>query len=301
MCSLDILQPIFTKFSNILFNLNTYTTALGAFVGAAAAFLLGIFVDNKQKLNQEKSEIVLFVYDMNILLKRLFQVYVDVDSKLEKFAQGDKKQRVFMFFDPIVLDIKPLHFITNKCPRLYEQIVQQQIDTNILYHALVEYNDACSTGIKDREKLLHGIHKKLLEVIPIIHTNMVSMDAYYKKFYRSRTILKDYLVNIITETGDFLIEKIVEYKKIIDSKEKQINRLTGKKYTKDEIEDLSEYINYFISIYGDWVCDFKNFDKTNKYYVERFASLNLANKEKIDLLSKLIQENNKSQEDKNAN
>ena len=183
MCSLDILQPIFTKFSNILFNLNTYTTALGAFVGATAAFLLGIFVDNKQKLNQEKSEIVLFVYDMNILLKRLFQVYVDVDSKLEKFAQGDKKQRVFMFFDPIVLDIKPLHFITNKCPRLYEQIVQQQIDTNILYHALVEYNDACCTGIKDREKLLYGIHKKLLEVIPIIHINMVSMDAYYKKFY----------------------------------------------------------------------------------------------------------------------
>ena len=68
------------------------------------------------------------------------------------------------------------------------------------------------------------------------------------------TLLQQELQNVDLENpqiilkkqhNNFLIEKIVEYKKIIDSKEKQINRLTGKKYTKDELEDLSKYINYF--------------------------------------------------------
>lgn len=227
-------------------NWNTLITVISTLLSV----LFGYFLKSIKESKSNKREVLAYAYDLNILLKRLMLIYSDIDKKLKAFENNDKGQRTLLFYNPILLEPNKLQFIINTNPRLYEELLQQDIELNIIWSEIAEYNDGCRIGIKDREILLYRLWYQLIKVMAKIHINILSLDIYYKKTYKTKTFINGYLVNIVKEATDFMVDIVKMYK-------------DGS--TKKSQEDM-EYIIFdcIVSDYDSWV---GNYGLKNKEYL----------------------------------
>ena len=218
--------------------------------------------------------VILFIYDSNILLKFLMLLYVDIEDKLKDFAKGYRSKRAILFHNPILLDETPLHFVVKKNPKLYETLIHTKNNVSIIWGTMLEYNDACRIDIQNREDLLYKMWYQIIRVIPKIHTNMLAINIYYKKCYKKKTLINGYLINIIKETTEFLVDFIKDKKDILYSDNTKLNVLTNKNYT-DEEKQILEFIynDCIVNFYDNWIDNFSKEDQESLSYLSELANI----------------------------
>lgn len=106
---------------------NIINTMFGTLFGAIFAFLLNAISSLRDKKEKQIGELILFIYDLNILLKLLMLLYVDIEDKLKDFAKGYRNKRAILFHNPILLDETPLHFVVKKIPSFMKHLFIQKM------------------------------------------------------------------------------------------------------------------------------------------------------------------------------
>lgn len=139
---------------------------------------------------------------------------------------------------------------------------------------MLEYNGACRIDIQNREELLYKMWYQIIRVIHKIHTNMLAINIYYKKCYKKKTLINGYLVNIIKETTEFLVDFIKDKKDILYSDNTKLNVLTNKNYTDEEKQNLEFIYNDCIAnFYDNWIDNFSKEDQESLSYLSELANI----------------------------
>lgn len=266
---------IFPYCANQNFNLGTaFSTMLGTCSGAILAFALNVKYTNKAEKEKKISELILFIYDLNIILKFLMLLYSDIEDILQEFAKGYRSKRTILFHNPIQFDERPLHFIVNENPRLYESIIHTKNDISVIWGTMIEYNDACREGIENREVLLFKMWYQIIRVVPKIHTNMLALNIYYKTIFKRKTLIRGYLINIVKETTEFLVNFVKDKEDILYSDNTKFNKLTNKDYTDEEKHNLEFIYNDCIAnFYDKWIENFSKNDEESLLYISDLVGI----------------------------
>ena len=240
-----------------------WTALFAAFFGALAAFYLNILAENKNQKEKERSILIQLFYDINLIAKYFYLYSNNVNTLIISTSKGKTPYNTPLCVNAENININDCGFIANYSCKLYETLTHMQLNIVKTIEQGIIYNEAVINKKKDAILQLLAINELFPKVLAQVYTNLYSINALLISKYKNENLIKDNLLNTFAEIQMFISEAKKQYNNILKD-DSYIYLVTGKKYTKEQKENILENIDYIDCIMNTWIEDFKLNSKIKK-------------------------------------
>ena len=261
---------------------NFVSTLVGAFAGALGAYWFNIKQEEKQQKENEKSQLVQLFYDLNILSKYLCIYGSNVIQLITNIYNGATPYNTPLYMEPETINIDKLGFITLKSNKMYEILAHTRMNIASIYEQGIIYNEKVINKKKDTITQLVSICFLFPKLMAMIYVCFFNINSILIKYYKSDNLIKDNILNSMSEILEILDNYKKEHNEISNNKD-NICMYTGKPYTQEQINQEKENIDYIDYILNDWILDFGLSKKSIKNIVNNIKNKLHGNEVKNDL------------------
>ena len=240
-----------------------WTALFASFFGALAAFYLNILAENKKQKEKERSILIQLFYDINLIAKYFYLYSSNVNTLIISISKGKTPYNTTLSVNAENININNCGFIANYSCKLYETLTHMQLNIFKTIEQGIIYNEAVINKKKDTILQLLAINELFPKILAQIYTNLYSINALLISKYKNENLIKDNLFNTFAEIQMFISEVKKQYNDILKD-DSYIYLVTGKKYTKEQKENILENLNYIDYIMNTWIEDFKLNSKIKK-------------------------------------
>ncbi len=240
-----------------------WTALFASFFGALAAFYLNILAENKKQKEKERSILIQLFYDINLIAKYFYLYSSNVNTLIISISKGKTPYNTTLSVNAENININNCGFIANYSCKLYETLTHMQLNIFKTIEQGIIYNEAVINKKKDTILQLLAINELFPKILAQIYTNLYSINALLISKYKNENLIKDNLLNTFAEIQMFISEVKKQYNDILKD-DSYIYLVTGKKYTKEQKENILENLNYIDYIMNTWIEDFKLNSKIKK-------------------------------------
>lgn len=235
---------------------NFLTTISATGFGAWGAYLFSLKQEEKRQKEAEKSQLVQLFYDLNILSKYIYRYGTNVKKLAQSICNGTSPYNTPIAMDSETIDIEKLGFITLKSNKMYEILSHTRMEILTIFEQGIIYNETVIKKKKDTIAQLVTICILFPKLVTMIYVCLININSMLIKYYNVDNLIKDNILNTMTEMLEVIENAKKEYNNVINNEE-LICFYTGKPYTQEQKDGEREDLEYIEYVLNDWILDFE--------------------------------------------